>query len=111
MLSALVNQSVEHEIFLRNYTELTGVLNPSISSLSAHFVSKQVITIEDEEMIHQTPTDKAKLFLWKLESPLKSGITGAFYVMLDVMDQHGNMAVKSVATKLRKEIDDGKYCR
>ena len=109
LLSALDNRSVEHEVFLKNYSELTGVLNSSITSLSTHFVSKQVITIEDEETIHQAPIDKAKLFLWKLEAPLKNGINNAFYIMLDVMQQYGNVAVKTVATKLKKEIDDGKY--
>ena len=106
----LVNQSVEHKIFLRNYSELTAVLNTNITNLSAHFVSKQVITTEDEELIHQTPTDKAKSFLWKLESPLKVGFHDPFYIMLEVMQQHGDIAVKSMATKLRKEIDEfGRY--
>ena len=100
------NQSVEHTIFLRNYSELTAVLNTNITTLSTHFVSKQVITVEDEELIHQSTIDKAKVFLWKLESPLKIGFNDAFYIMLDVMQQHGDIAVKSIATKLRKEIDE-----
>ena len=97
---------MEHKIFLRNYSELTAVLNTSITNLSTHFVSKQVITTEDEELIHQTPTDKAKSFLWKIESPLKVGFHDPFYILLEVMQHHGGIAVKSMATKLRKEIDE-----
>ena len=97
---------MEHKIFLRNYSKLTAVLNTTITNLSTHFVSKQVITIEDEELIHKTPTDKAKIFLWKLESPLKVGFNDAFYIMLEVMEHHGNITVKSMATELRKEIDE-----
>ena len=106
----IVNQSVEHRIFLKNYSELTAVLNTNITNLSTYFVSKQVITPEDEELIHQAPTNKAKLFLWKLESPLKVGFNDPFYIMLDVMQQHGDIAVKGLATKLWKEINEfGKY--
>ena len=104
------NQSVEHKIFLKNYSELTAVLNTNITNLSTHFVSKEVITTEDEELIHQTVTDKAKLFLWKLESPLKVGFNDAFYIMLDVMQQYGDIVVKNMAKKLKKEIDEFSKC-
>jgi len=97
---------VEYKIFLKNYSELTAVLNANITSLSTHFVSKEVITVEDEELIHQAATEKAKLFLWKLQSPLKVGFNDAFYIMLSVMEQYGNIAVKGIATKLKKEIDE-----
>ena len=97
---------MEHKIFLRNYTELTAVLNTNITKLSSHFVSKGVITVEDEELIYQATTDKAKIFLWKLESSLKIGFNDAFYIMLDVMEQYGDIAVKSVAAKIRKEVDE-----
>jgi len=99
---------VEHKIFLGNYTELTAVLNTNITKLSSHFVSKGVITVEDEELIYQATTDKAKIFLWKLESSLKIGFNDAFYIMLDVMEQYGDIVVKSVAAKIRKEFEFSK---
>jgi len=97
---------VEHKIFLENYTELTAILNTNITKLSSCFVSKEIITIEDEELIYQTTTDKAKIFLWKLESSLKIGFNDPFYIMLDVMEQYNDIAVKSIAAKIRKEVDE-----
>ena len=82
------------------------MLNNSIANLSRYLVSKQIITVEDEEEIHQTTSNKARVFLCKLESVLKINIYGTFYTTLDIMQQYGNLADKSVAKQLKRNIDE-----
>lgn len=44
--------------------------------------------------------------MWKLESVLKINMSGTFYATLDIMQQYGNLADRSLAKQLRRNIDE-----
>ena len=102
------SQSV-HKVFIKNYDKLMSI---NIVNLSKYFVSENVITIEDEEEILSASRDKARLFLFKIGSSLKTGFTDEFNIMLDVMLKHGNVTDIQLAKQIKNEIKEyknGKY--
>jgi len=95
-----------HKVFLRNYDKLTNVLNTSIVNLSKYFVANNLITTEDQEEIYNADRDKARIFLFKIESPMRDGFTAGLYKMLDVMLQYGSVSDKQLAEQIKNEIDE-----
>ena len=95
-----------HKVLIKNYDKLISILNSSVLNLSKHFVAKNIITIEDEEEIRKADRDKARLFLVKIEAPVKGGFTAGFHIMLDVMFQYGSVTDRQLAEQIRNEIDE-----
>ena len=95
-----------HKVFIRNYDKLINIFNTSVVNLSKHFVAKNVITIEDEEEIRNAGRDKSRLFLRKIEAPVRGGFTAGFHIMLDIMLQHGSVTDQQLAEQIRSEIDE-----
>ena len=105
MFLSLGSQTM-HKVLIKNYDKLISILNSSVLNLSKHFVAKNIITIEDEKEIRNADRDKARLFLVKIEAPVKGGFTAGFHIMLDVMFQYGSVTDRQLAEQIRNEIDE-----
>ena len=92
-------------MLIRNYDKLINVLNTSIVNLSKYFVAEKLITTEDEKEIFNANRDIARLFLLKIESPVKGGFTTGVYIMLDIMQNYGSVTDEELAEKIKNEID------
>ena len=95
----------EQEILGRHFSALVGVL--SSCNLYADFVSKKVITLTDytELSSYTNSREKAEQFLsTKLFPPVEAGFTTAFYIMLNIMKNHGNIAVKEISAQIIKSL-------
>jgi len=70
-------------------------------------VSKDIITIDDEESIDIAPTmeKKAKILLRKIFKHLEGGVTKSFTDMLDIMEQHGTKAITELAAKIKSDLN------
>ena len=95
-----------HKVFIKYYDKLTNILNTSITNLSRYFVASNLITPEDEDEIFNATRDKARIFLLKIEAPVRGGFTDGFHLMLDIMLQRGSVADIQLAKQLRNEIDE-----
>ena len=103
----------EYNVFRKKYSALVDTLKTT--DLSRYFVSEEVITLADKEEIsaESNPTEKVEMMLSKISSPLQSGHTKSFYVMLKVMASYGNRATKELARNINDTLhgsvsDDGK---
>ena len=92
-----------HKVLLKNCDKLINVLNTSIINLSKYFVANNLISTDDEDEILHAPRDKARLFLYKIEAPVRGGFTAGFHLMLDIMHQRGSVIDKQVAEQLKNE--------
>jgi len=76
------------------------------TDLSPYFVSKDIISIDDEEIIDNAPTmkSKAKILLRIVFNHLEGGSTKSFTDMLEIMEQHGTKPITELATKIKSDI-------
>lgn len=98
-------------IFLENaieklasyYSELIDTLGTT--DLLPHFVSKRIITIDDEELISSAPTnkEKARKLLRIISSQLEAGYTKSMEDLLEIMKTKGNIAIVDLAAKIESE--------
>ena len=95
-----------HKVIVNNYDKLINVLNTSIMNLSKYFVANNLITLEDEDEIFNATRDKARVFLLKIEAPVRDGFTDGFHLMLDIMLQHGSITDIQLAKQIKNEIDE-----
>ena len=75
----------------------------SSCNLYADFVSKEVITLSDyrELSSYTNSSEKAEQFvLTKLSPSVEAGITKAFYIVLNIMKNHGNIAMKELSAQI-----------
>ena len=95
---------VEYKVFKEYYGHLKSIL--SAQNLSQYLVSADVITFQDEEEICAARTSfaKATILLQRLAGPLEHGDTNGFYQLLRAMEDHGNMATKDLATKMKNTV-------
>ena len=86
------------------YPELTSVL--FTTDLSPYFVSKEIISIDDEENIDNAPTmkSKAKILLRIVFNHLEGGSTKSLTDMLNIMEQHGTKAITDLASKIKCDL-------
>lgn len=75
-------------------------------NLSRYFVANNLITPEDEDEIFNATRDKARIFLLKIEAPVKGGFTAGLHLMLDIMLQHGSVTDIQLAEQIKNEIDE-----
>lgn len=95
-----------HQVLIKNYDKLISILSTSIVNLSKHFVAKNLITPEEEEEIVSAGRDKARLFLYKIEAPVRGGFTAGLHIMLDIMLQYGSVTDRQLAGQIKTEIDE-----
>ena len=86
------------------YPELTATL--FASDLSSYFVSKDIISMNDEERIDKATTknEKAKIVLRIIFQHLEGGYTDSFKHMLDIMEDNGTKPVADLALRIKSEL-------
>jgi len=108
--------SPEYHVFKKQYSSLVNTLKTT--DLYRYFVSEEIITLaeNDEISAESNPNKKVEVLLRKVSSPLESGLTKSFYMMLEVMASYGNTATKELARKVNEMLqrssvsDHGKIC-
>ena len=102
-------------MFRKQYSALVDTLKAT--DLYRYFVSEGIITLaeNDEISAESNPIKKVEMLLRKVSSPLESGVTKSFYVMLEVMASYGNKATKELARMINDMLqlpvsDHGKLC-
>ena len=75
-------------------------------NLSKYFVTNNLITLEDEDEICNAARDKARIFLLKIEGPVRGDFTAGLHLILDIMLQHGNVTDQQLAEQIKSEIDE-----
>ena len=83
------------------YVDLTNV--SFINDLSPEFVSAELISIDQEEAIRNTPTSREKAIKF-LHIISQDNCTRNFVGMLDIMESKGKMAVAHLARKIKSEL-------
>ena len=91
-------------IFKNFYPELTATLFST--DLSSYFVSKNIISMDDEELIDKATTnkEKARIVLRIINSHLEGGYINSFKDMLDIMENRGTKPIADLALKIKSEL-------
>ena len=78
-----------------------------IDDLLTYFVSENIITLNEEEVIKSSTTksEKVRKLLLNISGPLKAGDANGFYVMLKIMKDRGTKATQNLATLLTARIN------
>ena len=94
--------SLEYDVFIKYYSKLVDTL--CNTELYQYFVSEYIITLSDLEEITSasTPSDKIRILLIKISSPLKAGLKTSFYKMLEIMRCYGNEATKALSMMISR---------
>lgn len=93
-------------MFQRYYDNLVAVLPVSIGP---KFVSEEIITLSKHNEIRgNSPNDVIMTLLEQVSSPLENGDVGPFGKMLCIMESHGTEAVRKLAKKITKDLNQGK---
>jgi len=77
-----------------------------IDNLLKHFVTGNIITVEDQRVIITNPrtSEKARLLLENISGPLQASNSKPFRIMLDIMEKHGNKATKELAVSIKLHL-------
>ena len=94
-------ESRSEKVFNKYYVDLTNV--SFIDDLSPEFVSAELISIDQEEAIRNTPTSREKAIKF-LHIISQDNCTRNFFGMLDIMESRGKMAVAHLARKIKSEL-------
>ena len=100
----------EDKIFSEHYSTFCSTLN-DIDDLLKYFVQEEVIKSDDQDEINaltETP-EKVQKLLKHISGPLEAGDSKGFYIMLDIMDNHGVQATKELANSLKTVISKGSH--
>ena len=93
----------EYKLFIKYYDKLKSLL--PISSLTPRLVSREVITVAEEEEISSNPRQKVILFS-KIDSALSSGFSKSFYELLAIMKEYGG-DIATLAFEIDKKLTAG----
>ena len=96
--------SIQLKTFTKNYSKLCTITD--ISNLLPHFVTKEIINLEDAEKITNISTSSVKVqkLLTHVAGPLQAGNTQPYYTMLIIMEQYGTQATRTLATQIRNQV-------
>ena len=110
-LLTLVNASSastlkELSVFQKYYAKLCSTVT-DINNLLKYFVSQRIINIDDEEEIKSVviASEKVRKLLLHISGPLRANNTEGFYIMLDIMKEHGMRATQQLAYLLLTELE------
>ena len=104
MMSHLLKEEV---VFIKHYPALCDTII-DIDRLLPYFVQENVIGTDDLAEINAATPSTKKLRVQKLltyiSGPLKNGNTQGFYIMLSVMENHGNQATQQLSKQITSAI-------
>ena len=91
-------------IFKIFYPKLTATLFST--NLTPFFIAKNIISMDDEELINNTAInkEKARIVLRIINSHLEGGYIESFKDMLDIMENRGIKPVADLALKIKSEV-------
>ena len=104
----------EYKVFKETYPQLMKTLT-DIDDLLTYFVARNIITMRQEDDIKQlsVPQERVRRLLLIISGPLESGDKNGFYVLLDIMKNHGTQSTQDLAenilSKLRPNVDAWLY--
>ena len=103
MLTADTGQFVR-EIFRKHYSKLSMV---RLDILAPSLVTGNVITSDDHESIREVKNtnDKSAIILRAIASHLDVDCTESFTLLLDHMEQLGDIAMKRLAGEINQELN------
>ena len=99
---------MEREVLTTFYDKLVCIL--PVESISSKLVSARIITTDDVEKINTyiLSKKKASFILKIIDRSLEAGVTDSFYILLDLMEEHGNVDVKGLVRDIRRALMTGK---
>ena len=104
--------SKAEKIFRKNFARFCNVLKNE-DDLLPHLVAEKIITYDDlDEIKSKNPAEKGPTMLRHISGPLEAGHTHGFYVLLDVMINHGKLDTQEFARKIKHEClssSNGKF--
>ena len=105
ILMLLYLDNIKLTLFTKYYSKLVKVL--PIKSLSAYFVSKQLIDFEDEEKIQSIhgQCKAARIALRKIYEALKAGQTKSFDELLFIMERYGGLSSVELVNEIRSKTN------
>jgi len=77
-----------------------------IENLLPHFVANKVITMTEvgEIQARLRTSDKVRQLLLCISGPLQAGNVKSFYAMLSIMEEHGTVATRELASTMRLSL-------
>jgi len=96
--------NIQLKTFTKSYSKLCTIKD--ITSLLPHFVTKEIINLEDAEKIGNisTSSEKVQKLLAHIAGPLEAGNTQPFYTMLSIMEEYGTQATRTLASQIRSGV-------
>ena len=93
-------ESIEYEVFVKFYSELTIVFCDK--NYIPHFVPTKIISPSDVHHMSNMPdNDRSVCLLKNISDPLECGESQNFYQMLEVMEAHGNLQVQQLVENIK----------
>ena len=101
------HQLKEEEVYIKHYPTLCNTIT-DIDGLLPYFVQENVIGTDNlaeiKAAIPSTKKSRVENLLTYISGPLKGGNTQVFYIMLSVMENHGNKATQQLSKQIRSAI-------
>ena len=100
MYLANISTLKELSVFQKHYAKLCNTIT-DINNLLKYFVSHRIINMDDEEEIKNVvvASEKVRKLLLHISGPLKANNTEGFYVMLNIMKEHGMRATYTATSR------------
>ena len=91
------------EVFLKNYDKLS---NLRLEVLASSLVTNKVITVDDHEAIREAGTvnKKSAIILRAISSHLEVEEAESFFLLLDLMELHGDFIMQKIAGKMKRQL-------
>jgi len=97
-------QTKEQQVFIGHYSKLCDTIT-DIDSLLPHSVQQNIIPVDDlEDTSSLTRLGKVKKLLSHISGPLKANNAAGFYALLSIMEEHGTLATRELASKMRSLV-------
>ena len=101
------HQLKEEEVYIKHYPTLCDTIT-DLDGLLPYFVQENVIGTDDLAEINaitpSTMKSRVEKLLTYISGPLKGGNTQVFYIMLSIMENHGNQATQQLSKQISSVI-------
>jgi len=96
----------EKQVFTKNYSRFCDILKNE-DNLLDKFVEKKIISYDQAVVLRNAPiTRKGQDFLINISGPLDGGQTKGFYIMLDIMKEHGRIGTQDFVADIEQQLQD-----
>jgi len=101
------NAVPELKVLNKCYVKLINVLKVQGDNLFQHFISVEIVTLEDYndcDEVSGSRRSKAKWFVGKISGHLEAGYCASFYKMLEIMKEHGDMICQKLSCEIETSV-------